>query len=344
MVGIALQAQTDNAPVIDATNIAHLAPVVTVDFAALPPLAGEVLNGRVFVSNDGRRLAVMNRGGQALIMNAEGELQDVTDAILTADGIPATFIDGSFNPSGEVFVTLHTAGSGYYVTLHEPLDATQTQLIESEDRPAGIWVDEQAVWLEAIPNDPNRESYIIRIATDVPLADAELVTLPFAPAQDEAAVARIGRLPPPFAVTSTENGVVSRWDLSAGTLTSTAQVDDVPIYGALTPDGRYLAWRDPASTTLHLLDFETGEDREVAPLNGTYVPFLLLSMQGDVIIGVDVNDEPMIAAWDTQTGELYDLGLYRQCERPPDMVILSVDGRSLVVGCDQGLEIWRVGD
>lgn len=339
---IHVQAQSEESPVIHAGNIEQLAPVITVDFDDLPPLADEVLNGKVFVSADGRRLAVVNRSGQALILDDTGHLLDVTDAILTPDGIPATFIDGAFDPTGEVFAALHTAGSGYYVTLHGALDVTQTRLVESTDKPTAIWLDDEAVWLEVIPNESNDDPYILSLATDGLLANAELMKIPFAPAQDDAAVARVGRLPSPFAVTSTEAGVVSRWDLSAGTLTASAQVNAVPIYGALTPDGRYLAWRDPASAAFHLLDFESGEDRAVVPLNGTYVPFILLTIQADVIIGVDVNDEPVVVAWDTQSGERHNLGLYRQCGRPPDMVVLSGDGQSLVIGCDRGLEIWRI--
>jgi hypothetical protein len=343
-IAIAAQAQTDASPIIDAQNVEQLAPVEAVDFAAMPPEAGDVLNGRMLISDDSRHIAVVNTIGQIVIMDGAGNLLDMTDAVLTNDGFPATFIDGAFDPTGHVFAALHTAGSGYYVTLHGALDITQTRLIKSQDRPTAIWLDEQAIWLEVMPNDPNNDPYMVSLALDVPLGDAELVILPFAPAQGDTAIARIGRLPPPFAVTATENGMVSRWDLSAARLTAMVQVDSVPIYGAMTPDSRYLAWRDPASTALHLLDFETGDDRVVVPLNGTYIPFILLTVKADVIIGVDVNDEPMVVAWDTGSGERHDLGLYRQCGRPPDMVRLSGDGQALVIGCDQGLEIWRVKD
>lgn len=336
------QAQPDEVPVIDAGNIDQLAPVVTVDFDALAPEAGQIINGRVFVSADGRQMAVVNRSGQVVILDDTGRLLDITEVILTGDGFPAVFIDGSFSPAGHVFAALHTAGSGNFVTLHHIEGGTQTRFFESEDRPTAIWLDESAAWLEVVPDAPGDDPYILRIPADVPLAEAEPVRLRFAPAQDESAVARIGRLPLPFTVTADKDGLVSRWDLSEGLLTATALVDNVPIYGAMTPDARYLVWRDPASTALHLLDFDTGDDQVVVPLDGMYIPFILLTVKADVIIGVDVNDEPIVMAWVTGSGQQHPLGLYRQCGRPPDMVVLSRDGGTLVIGCDRGLEIWRV--
>jgi hypothetical protein len=57
---------------------------------------------------------------------------------------------------------------------------------------------------------------------------------------------------------------------------------------------------------------------------------------------VDVDDEPVVVAWDVATGQQYHLGTYRQCNRPPDMARLSEDGTTLVIACDTGLDIWRV--
>ncbi|MFW5691150.1 MAG: hypothetical protein ACOCXZ_01505 [Chloroflexota bacterium] len=47
-------------------------------------------------------------------------------------------------------------------------------------------------------------------------------------------------------------------------------------------------------------------------------------------------------AWIVETGERIDLGTYRECSRQPDMVRLSTDGTTLVIGCDTGLDVWRV--
>src|SRR5690606_21537190 len=96
ILAMPVQAQ-GGAPVIDAVNIAQLASAVVIDFGALPFEAGEVVNGRVYVNPDASRVAVVNRSGQALLFDGQGDLLDVNDVILTEDGFPATFIDGAFD-------------------------------------------------------------------------------------------------------------------------------------------------------------------------------------------------------------------------------------------------------
>ena len=90
------------------------------------------------------------------------------------------------------------------------------------------------------------------------------------------------------------------------------------------------------------MDFETGEDRAVAPLEGQYVQWFFVTDAADVIIAVNINLEPVVVAWDSATGERFDLGSYRQCNRVPDKARLSLDGKTLVIGCDTGLDIWRI--
>jgi hypothetical protein len=337
---IPVGAQVRDSAVITAENIQHLAPVAAIDFAGLPEQAGQIVNGRVFTSSDGRLYAVVNRDGQVVFLDEAGSVLGVTDRMMTDDGFPATFIDGAFDPSGQRFAALHSGGTAYHVTITAISGGQAALTVSSEDKPVSIWLDEETAWLEVVPANAHSDPYLLQLPKSIS-SDTEPVMKLFAPAQDEQAVARIGRLPPPLAVTATESGHVSRWDLSQGKLTAEAQVDAVPIYGAMTPDGRYLVWRDPASVTLHLLDFETGEDGIVTPLAGLYIPFILLTAQADVVIGVHVNDEPAVVGWETATGRLHWLGQYRQCQRPPDMVIFSNDRTTLVIGCDSGLEIWR---
>jgi hypothetical protein len=136
--------------------------------------------------------------------------------------------------------------------------------------------------------------------------------------------------------------LVKRWNLEMDAPTATVELGSLPGVGQVNASGRYFVWGDAESTHLFLLDFETGENRLIAPLDGTYIPFLLLGVNADVAIGVNVGLEPTIVAWDTMTGERYDLGEYRTCNRQPDMVRLSRDGTTLVIGCDTGLDIWRI--
>jgi len=162
------------------------------------------------------------------------------------------------------------------------------------------------------------------------------------PESDPDAFLRIGRIEPPFAITVTQKFLVKLWNLESGAVLATAQLDELPGAGQISIDGHYFAWRDGESKSLHLLDFKTGKDRIITSLEGSYIPFLLLNSSASVIIGVNVALKPMVVAWDTANGKRIDLGEYRSCTRQPDMVRLSQDSSSLVIGCDKGLDIWRV--
>jgi hypothetical protein len=89
------------------------------------------------------------------------------------------------------------------------------------------------------------------------------------------------------------------------------------------------------------MNFATGDDKVVTQLEGLYIPFLFVNAQADIILGVNVDDQPVVNAWIAASGERLPLGLYRQCNRPPDMVKLSADSTTLIIGCDTGLDIWR---
>lgn len=346
-----ITAQPEAAPVIDANNISQLKPATVIDFGALPAEAGEIVNGRMLVDDDGARMAVVNRDGAVVFLDTAGGLIAVAPGPVTDDGLAATFMVGAFDTTGDQFAAVRTGGGAYYVNLYllDEDGGHRDLRIRSGDSPVDIWFADAAVWLEVVPLEPGRESYLVEIPLEdfvpgekVDIDPADLMVHAFAPMTDKDVVARIGRLPAPLTVTSTAEGVVSRWDLTEGVRTATAIVSDVPIYGAMTPDGRYLAWRDPASRALHLLDFETGQDEVVVALNGQYMPFILIGAQADVILGVHLNDHPQVTAWETQTGLQHELGPYRQCQRPPDMVTLTNSGRMLVIGCDTGLEIWQI--
>src|SRR5262249_35736695 len=146
------------------------------------------------------------------------------------------------------------------------------------------------------------------------------------------------------AITATHDALLKRWNLETGEVTATAQLDTLPGAGQVNADGSHFVWIDQAFQSLHLLDFGSGQDRVVASLGGTYIPYLLLSLAADVIIGVNVNQESNIVAWDVTSGERIGPGHYRSCNRQPDMARLSKDGRTLAVGCDTGLDIWRMSD
>ena len=114
------------------------------------------------------------------------------------------------------------------------------------------------------------------------------------------------------------------------------------VSGAVNHTGTFLAWSDPASERLNHLEFDSGDNRVIAELGGSYAQYHLLTADASAIFAVNVDFTPKVYAWDVATGDQYDLGPYRECTRIPDKVILSDDGRALIIGCDSGLDIWRV--
>ncbi len=115
------------------------------------------------------------------------------------------------------------------------------------------------------------------------------------------------------------------------------------VFGAVNGAvASHFAWGDAARNTLNLLDLATGENRLVAELAGAYAQHFLLTADASVLIIVNLDFQPEVFAWAVSSGQRYDLGPYRSCQRIPDKVALSADGRALIIGCDTGLDIWRV--
>lgn len=122
-------------------------------------------------------------------------------------------------------------------------------------------------------------------------------------------------------------------------------VNGPAVVGAVNaPAASHLAWTNPLREQLNLLDLGTGENRIAAALAGAYPQYLLLSKNASAILAVNLDFQPAVVAWNAESGARYDLGPYRECGRIPDKVELSRDGRALIIGCDTGLEIWRVFD
>ena len=331
--------------VITANTIEQLQSVVTIDFDSLPAEAGEIINGRVYINDEGSHLAAVNRSGQVVFWDVGGNFLDVTAPIFTEDGFPATFIDGAFDAEGSLFVAVYSAGGRYVIASHQLQGTSEVLTVESDNNPAAVWIASGEVWLEIVPAEAGALPFIAHVPLPFEsetVREGALATLPFVSAQDEDVIVRVGRLMLPLDVTVVKGGLVKRWNLQTAELTASVALDEVPIYGHITPDGRYLLWRDPMSEAMHVLDFDAGEDRVVVELDGTYIPFLFLTPDASAAVGVYVNDEPVVVGWDVERGQRYDLGQYRQCQRPPDMVRLSRNAKTLVVGCDTGLDVWQV--
>ncbi|HSS98304.1 MAG TPA: hypothetical protein VLK33_14795, partial [Terriglobales bacterium] len=259
------------------------------------------------------------------------------------------FIDGVFTRTN-VFVAIYQNLTGYIVGYHPFGDNLITKSCSKQNViPLRVWINESTRenWFEFFPQDSSKKPYVEHFQILYGVDGGASVyskILPSGPENDPDSFMRIGRIDPPMAITATKDALLKRWNLETGEVTATAQLDGLPAAGQVNADGTSFAWVDQKFASLHLLDFESKVDKLIASLGGTYIPFLLLSAKADVIIGVNVGLEPNVVAWDVVTGERIDLGEYCACNRQPDMVRLSKDGSTLVIGCDTGLDIWRVSE
>lgn len=334
---------------ITAQNMRQLRSVAHIDFSSWVPQVGKIENGWFALSQDGSTFALMNRAGEIVVADDTGRMIDHY-AVPGSDSLPASVLDMAFRVNEPAVVSAHSEGGIYYVAYrYYQTHHTEYFRFETPDVPLRIW-DTGLVWLEIAPTDYTRTRYVESLnpsafngsrVNEVLSADA-VNTQESGPENDPDAFLRIGRIEPPFAITVTQSNLVKLWNLEQDAVVATAQLDDLPGAGQLSTDGRYFAWRDGEGKALHLLDFKTGKDRVIAALQSSYVPFLLLNSSASVIIGVNVALKPVVIAWDTSTGEHVELGEYRPCSRQPDMVRLSYDSTTLVIGCDKGLDIWRV--
>jgi hypothetical protein len=341
---------------ITAATISQLAPVRQIDFAGLTDPAGapvEVVNGWFALHPDGSRIAVKSDANQVVLLDSSGEVQHLYTAPLDLPpgDLPATFIDAAFSPDGRWLVSAHTLGTDLYLvslSLGED-NAPVEQVFRDAGYPTRVWISEaNEVWLEMAPaiTRADQRPFLLAARSLEPCADEPCPQRPTAypsgPDSDPESFFRMGRIRQNAAVTVTQTFLAKRWDLYTGEVTASAQLTALPGMASLTPDQRFFAWRDNDSTALRLLDFETGDDRLIAPLGGEYSPFLLLNPAADVIIGVHVGWEPVVVAWRVSDGSRIELGQHRPCARPPDLAALTIAGARLVIGCDAGLEVWQV--
>jgi hypothetical protein len=350
------QEPTPEAPVISAATIANLAPLRQIDYATLTDSVGtalELVNGWFALSPDGSRIAIKSDANQVVLLDDVGRVEQVYTAPLDAlpDDLPATFIDGAFSSDGRWFVSAHTLGTDLHlVSVSLEGDGPPVeQVFPQVGYPTRVWIsDANEVWLEMVPDFTRADSrpYLLAAwalepcaAASCPERSQEVVS---GPDNDPDSFFRVGRIWQNAAITVTQTFLAKRWNLYTGEVTATGQLTVLPGMAALTPDMRYFAWRDNESTQLRLLDFATGEDRLLAELGGQYIPFLMLSPGAEVIIGVHVAGQPTVSAWRVSDGTRLELGQHRACNRPPDLAMLNMQGNQLVIGCDLGLEIWRI--
>lgn len=328
--------------VINAENIGHLRPVWQFDMVDNPAVASaRLLSGQFALSEDGDTLATVVK-----LANTPPQ-HDIWLIDTLTDDVTQLALDSDYGQSALAFV-----GD----TLYWTEDFEDTLFIYSVNGGGGkpsrlaklamppmlfeLWQESGSLYLEAANAD--LINYIIKIDT----RNGAVQELPYLPAQDPEAVVRIGRVPLPYVVTSSEDGGVKLWNVSSASLLMDINngTEQPSVFGNINALASALVWRDNSSESLYLLDFSNGENRIITPLNGDYVQWFFLSPSADVVLAVGVGGAPNVVAWDVATGTRYDLGEYRPCARPqPDMARLSADGTTLMIGCAAGFQAWRVG-
>lgn len=325
----------DEAPVINVDNILQLQSVEQIDFA---DFEGEFSSGWFAMDTNANKVAFINTDNCITAHN--WLLNTGYDFCLGDANSDETlfFIDAIWNRDNEFF-SLYQINEQIYVN---------SQLIAENEIPLSISdaVDNGFILVELLDSGTGLSKFLEFEIT--PLTMVLNMTDIVSPAyqQDEEAVVRIGRIEPSYVVTSSLDGIVKLWELQINFVL--AEVDngigEPSTFGAINADATHFAWRDNLSSNLYLMDFATGENLLVTELAGGYAQYFFLSADADVVIAVNLDFIPNVYVFDVATGERHDLGTYRECNRVPDMVRLSRDGTTLVIGCDTGLEIWRIAD
>lgn len=346
--GAMVQAQSDESPsIITAENVEQLQSVSTFDFSDGPesvlPSAG------LFSANyDGSKIVTFGR---------YTDEPPLSLAILWGYGdepVVNRIDDGSISRvlsyDGRCLYTGHRE---YFAVWELQPDADVARLVHRSptftgDAVNNIWVDEDA---GQILDPCSRLVYAEFIAADASIYivnyDGEIIQSGLFPRNnDDEIFARVGRIDPPIALTVTALGEIYRWDMFTNTIETTIEVGDVATYGAMNRFGTTYVWLGTDYNGLYVVDWEAGTNRLLAPLDGAYISHIDVSLDGSLVLGTDPQDNAgTVSAWRVDSGERIDLGEYRTCNRiQPDQVELSRDGTALIIGCDLGIDIWRIAD
>lgn len=329
---------SSGAPVIDAASADHLQPVQQIDFAAMD---AEFLYGWFAMNASGTRIFVVDADRKGYVLDDSGEI--LWEIALRQTPSDLGFVvDGAFTADDRTLVLLVDEALLIF-DLETGVYTWSAQ--DAAGRGLALWISEGDLWVEALRQSDG--ATIVQRYSGVTEGELRLLeTLDYPPYQDPQAVVRIGRIPPPYVVTSSLEGRVTLWDMQAGRALFDVnnQVGEPSVFGNINASATHLVWRDNASQILYLLGFANNENLRLDQLAGDYVQWFFLTPAADLALGVQIGAEQHIYAWDPEApGVRTDLGPFRECGRAqPDMARLSTDGTTLVIGCPLGLEIWRV--
>jgi WD40 repeat protein len=335
-------------PVIDRSNRADLIPVTTVTFSDLLPEV-DFGSGWFAIDSGAQHMLVADAGRNVWLLAERDESWQVVASIdvRASSGDEVQVISGAVdNRDGEVYwAALFRDAQRAYVITRAPDGTIRRFRSTTGTLPQEIWWDDGRIWLEVLGQDDPTVPLVVQVPEDES-ADFDPAALGFAyaPALDEGAVVRVGRVPVPLAVTSSLDGEIRLWDIQQGRMLKQVAtgLGEPAVFGAVNQPPEAFLWRDNAITTLYLSTFASGETRQVRRLDGDYAQWVFLSREADVGIAVLVNRQPIVQVWDLVDGSVDERGAYLACGRPADMARLSTDGRALVIGCAEGFQVWRV--
>lgn len=345
LLSITLVSNAQEPPVpsiINAENIAQLQPIQQLDFSQLPPDI-ETASGQFVMSADASRLVSFgNQLGDPPFSQAIIWEDDEIIGIIALDG---DSVVRELTADGQC---LYVGYQGHLKAYR--LDSTQeineflyVELPHSDDFAVNFWQDDtfscsSDFYVEVASSDG--QLYRGEVINDIGFVLMDtLFTL-----SDIDTAARVGRIPPPLALTIDFDGNLYRWDMLTNQVTAQIDVGEIAMFGKLNAAGDYYVWLSSTQDGLYLAGFANEAITQIAELDKVYISHLILNHPADVVLGVDPYDtRGTVSAWDITSGERLDLGAYRICERiQPDLVQLSADGTTLVIGCDLGLDIWQI--
>lgn len=305
--------------IISADTVDRLQSAQQIDYA---DLEADIDVGWFAVNDDASEFILFDNDSNIYRLSDRGEILEKETYVQDTDEQVFSIIDGTF--TFDQFYILYTFDGRFYVNEIE---------LDTEGSPLALGHDDDALYLEA-QIDSDLVIYQLDEALDV--QNQFMI-----PNDTDDPIMRVGRIRLPLIVQSSFDGRVGIFNYE--NILGNFVIDEPPaVFGHINQNLTHFTWVDPNSIYLNLLNLETGNNRIIAELDNRYAQYYLLSQDASLVIAVNVDFTPNLIAWDTNTGKRYDLGEYRACERIPDKVQLSADEKTLVIGCDTGLDLWRI--
>jgi len=319
---------------ISAENLQRLRSHDRIDFAGFDV---KLKIGWFAANDDATEFVLFDQSGEIYGISYSGDSQPGLNR-LEQSAQPFALIDG-IQLQGEP-VILHQLDGQYLINEN---------MLRNGHVPIALFhgISEDDLFVEA--TDDDGQTQFLHYWLDRETGDLSLRNvIPFPDRTDDTPAMRLGRINFPVVMVSALAESMLYFDIYPDSfgefgVKEFQLVNGPAVFGAVNaPAASHLTWTNPSREELNLLDLGTGENRIVAALDGAYPQYLLLSKDGSAILAVNLDFQPAVVAWNVESGQRYDLGPYRECGRIPDNVELSRDGRALIIGCDTGLDIWRV--